>query len=367
MLTKDEYDMIEDCLDYYSRMLGGAEHVVVVDNGSSHPTVLEVYKRHEARGGTVIVDTRSFKTAVLFMSEHMTKLTHRYDWILPMETDEIVCQLGKPDTVPEDVGAALAAHLEGLPRNVGVVKYGKVLGSLVDPHDGGYTGGAYTRPIQQLTRFYDMEWDKLIVRSAAFKKMTLWCHHAMLEPGYVTHASAVLGLLHFHDTGLRRQVERSKPVVKAYGYFDCDEITNAHLLQENDTLSSIHALREAPIACGHKVKYLSSHCNRIATLRAFKRTLGRLPVDAGEMEKYATNYEHHPATTIRADLLNGSLRRDVKPVKTLTFDHLLYHEKRQDGEKEYVYRVDLAAPAAPAAPAAAPAAPLPTWVTGFIR
>jgi hypothetical protein len=78
LLTKDEYNMIDDCIEFYARALGGAEHVYVIDNGSTHPDVADCYRRHRERGGTVVVDDRSFRTATAFMSGHMRTLTGRY-------------------------------------------------------------------------------------------------------------------------------------------------------------------------------------------------------------------------------------------------------------------------------------------------
>ena len=354
LLTKDEYDIIDDCLEYYGRMLGGKEHVVVVDNGSSHPKVLDAYEAHKKQGGTVIVDTRSFKDALHFMSEHMRALASKYEWILPMETDEIVYELGKQDAQPEDIGAVLKGHLKGLKPEVGLVRYGKVLGSLVDPKGAGYVNGAYSRPIVQMNRFYDQGWDKLILRSAAFVKMTLWCHHAELKPGYGTYVSDVLGLLHFHDTGLRRQVERSKPVVEAYGYFKCDDDLNT----QEHVLSLAHVLRDQPIACGHKVRYLSNHYARLATLRAFKRTLGRMPTGVAEMERYSTNYDRHPAGRVRLDFASGTIKRNIPSAHA--FGELLYHEMYQSkpGEERHCVVMDPVK--------INNTKPAPVWVTGLI-
>jgi hypothetical protein len=265
LLTRDEYDMISDCLEYYSRMLGGRDRVIVIDNGSVHPTVLDAYEAHRAAGGHVVSDVRPFKDAVSFMSEHMKTWGITCDWLLPMETDEIVYDLAAESVgesvpvSPESVGAALETHLRGMAPNVGVVRYGKMLGSLVDPSDAGYVGGAYSRPILQMRRFYDQNWDKIIVRTSAFVRMRLWCHHATMRPGYVKVVSDRLGLLHFHDTGLRRQVERSVPVASSYGYIDPG-------LTDDEQLSKAMQLRDAPIACGHKVRYLADqpHASRHA-------------------------------------------------------------------------------------------------------
>ena len=40
LLSKDEHDLISDTLEYYARLLGGRDRVVVVDNGSTNPIVM---------------------------------------------------------------------------------------------------------------------------------------------------------------------------------------------------------------------------------------------------------------------------------------------------------------------------------------
>jgi hypothetical protein len=347
--------MIGDCLEYYSRVLGARDRVVVVDNGSTHPTVLQAYALHTELGGHVVVDRRSFKDAVSFMSEHMRQWAQTCDWLLPMETDEIVFDLqpqqqhGTPIRVaPEAVGRALAEHLRGVPEDVGILGYGRFLGSMVDPADAGYSRGAYTRPIRQMTRFFDQGWDKIIVRSRAFVGMKLWCHHAETMPGFRKVVSDRLGLLHFHDTGLKRQVERARPVVEAYGYINSSANANA----DDDHVATALRLRDAPIACGHKVRYLCNHLMRRATLQAFRRTLGRMPVSRDEMEVYALHLGRHPAAGVRNALLAGRVRRDAAILKSqLSFEELLYVESRQappddahlGNKAEYAYSVDMSA------------------------
>jgi hypothetical protein len=377
LLTKDEHDMIADCLEYYSEMLEGRGNVVVIDNGSTHPKVLLEYAKHTQLGGHVVVEHRSFQNATQFMSEHMRQWATTCDWLLPMETDEIVFDLrdliraqdgSKPPLCvrPADTGRALTRHLEAMSKDVGVVKYGKLLASLTDPAEDGYHGGAYSRPILQMTRFYNQGWDKFLVRSVAFDNMVVWCHNANLKPGFVTSTSDRLGVLHFHDTGIRRQVERAIPVVQAYGYIDCANTT------PEQQLANAMRLRDAPIMCGHKVRYLADHLMRRATLAAFRRYLGRLPCDAVEMDRYARDTTRHPAGKVCSDLASGQIRRvgrvgGASGNKGPTLEEMLYTERRQEAPKHnvaaeaddrvYRFRVETKK---------APVKLLPTWITGLV-
>jgi hypothetical protein len=343
LLTKNETDLIEDFLEYYGRLLGGREHVVVVDNGSdkSNVRVQDAYATHISRGGRVIVDARSFRDANLFMTEHIQSLVsvsdenRRPQWILPLDTDEFMFDVNGPEHVdPVAVGRALRESLAAQSPSVGLVRYGKFLGSLVDPKDPGYEHGAYTRPAVQQTRFFDQGWDKLILRSSAFRCFSrVWGHHADMREGFRTETCGRLGLLHFHDTGLRRRVERARQVVYAYNYMRPE-----WTLEEQ--LQRARPFRDAPIANGHRLIELVEHLERKATLLAFKRYLGRLPRDVEELKKYSGRVSQMPADAVRQDMARGLLGCNADC--QTSWDGLLYHEERGTAAAaEFTFRIIL--------------------------
>jgi hypothetical protein len=214
-----------------------------------------------------------------------------------------------------------------VPEDVTVLRYGAFLGSSVDPADAAYVAGGYRygRPAAELTRFHDQGWDKLAVRSDAFVAMTQWCHHARVRRGR-EGKSPRLGLLHFHDAGVRRSVQRAAPVVQSYGYVDVARGTLG------ERLAQAEALRGKPIACGHKVEQYGDHLRRRATLEAFRRHLGRLPVSVEEMTAYAASGAAVDAA-VRRDLATGRLARAVPAhgaAPAPSWDALLYHEPRME-------------------------------------
>ena len=126
---------------------------------------------------------------------------------------------------------------------------------------------------------------KLIVRASAFVRMHVWCHHAVCSSG-VEGKSSVLGLLHFHDTGSRRRLERAIPVVHAYRFVDFARSTPSEQLR-------VAAARHATgPTCGHKLGYLLEHLRRREAIKAFRRHLGRLPSSPGEMDRPPSSFEH---------------------------------------------------------------------------
>jgi hypothetical protein len=339
LLTKDEHDLIEDFLAYHGALFG-RENVVVVDNGSTDARVLEAYDRHRSLGGSVVVEPRPFREAAAFMSEHMMRMIRmcpHYEFILPLETDEFVFVREKEGIRGiqgiQEIRQAVHEAIRRVPENVGVVRYGAFWCSCVDPSDAGYARGAYSRPAAQITRFRDQGWDKLIVRCRAFAGMRQWCHHADLLPGYFDSIGLVpgdLGLLHFHEAGVRRRVERALPVAVSYGYVD----PGATL---SERLASLRPVRGAPVACGHKAEQVLDHLERQAALEAFRTYLGRLPGSPEELSRYATHEgAESPGAAVRRDLARGQLRRatnqDQQPQaqSVSRWDDLLYHEVRTE-------------------------------------
>ena len=323
LITKDEHDLVGDFLEYYGTLFG-RENVVVVDNGSREDSsVHAVYQRHVEAGGEVRLDARPFCDAVRFMSDHMRTLCDSCEFILPLETDEFLF-LPDRDASYTPTREDVAQVLRAVPDDVSVIRYGSFLGSSVDPSEAGYANGAYSRPVLQMTRFHDQGWDKIIVRASAFETMTQWCHHAQCSSGSRL-VNPGLGLLHFHQTGLRRQVERSVPVITAYGYVD----VRAPLSEQ---LQAVAPLVDAPIACGHKLNYYARHLRRRAVLQSFRARIGRLPLSAAEMDEYAADVA--PDEAVRGAILAGKLTVAcpyATPVGPC-WDDLLYQEPRTDGD-----------------------------------
>lgn len=323
LITKDENALVGDFLQYYGALFG-AENVLVIDNGSSADSpVHQAYHRHVEAGGEVRLDTRPFRDAVNFMSEHMQSLRETCEFILPLETDEFIFL---PDRGENHVPSRLDLQqlLRALPDDVSVVRYGSFVCSSVDPKDSGYSAGAYSRPVVQMTRFHDQGWDKIIVRASAFETMTQWCHHARCSRGTkIVHPG--LGLLHFHHTGIRRHVERSIPVITSYGYVD----TRMPLSEQ---LRAVAPLVDAPIACGHKLNCYAKHIRRLAVLQSFRMRIGRLPNSVLEMEQYAGH--DVPDEAVRAAIMSGALTVACHYAvhHGPSWDDLLYDEPRQDGD-----------------------------------
>lgn len=335
LITKDERVMLPDFLTFYGSLFGYS-NLYVVDNGSTDPHVLRTLERFARKGVVVRRDPRPFPEAVSFMSEHMASLVGTCTWLLPLETDEFMFDLrmmtgrasgeakkgsvegggGEEEGMMSHLRKHVLGYLAALPEDVALVRYGAFYGSSVDPADEGYVAGAYPRPATQMTRFYDQGWDKLIVRADAFRGMTQWCHRAAIAEGTRAVVSDALGLLHYHETGFRRQVDSAVRVMDSFGYVDRTAPLRSQLVRTTE-------LRRAGVSCGHKVDYYDAVVRRRLVLDAFRRVAGRLPSSAQEMASYADDaeVERRPPLALSHPPPH-TLSRHGRP----TWEELLYHE-----------------------------------------
>ena len=316
LLTKDERDMIVPFLTYYGELLG-YDNVVVVDNGSTDPDVLAHYVGFGAKGVQVRLDARPFPAAVDFMSEHMRSLVGTCKWIMPLETDEFLFVMPRVKDLDYVVtGADVMGYLDALPDDVSIVRYGAFYGSVVDSSDAAYVKGAYPHPPKDMTRFYDQNWDKIVVRADRFDRMAQWCHRASVSRGSMLH-SDYIGLLHYHETGFRRQLESAIRVIKGFGYVDFDA-TPAQQLASNARILA------RGVACGHKLEYYDMALRRRVTVAAFKAVAGRLPFSVEELDRYTKCPD--PETAVKRDA--ASILSTPPPNGHMpSIDELLFHEK----------------------------------------
>ena len=91
--TKDEYDLIEDFLNYHGSIFGFS-NLIVIDNMSSHPRVLEVYKKYVSLGVTVIHNThgsmRSMAATNTTVMSRIRQCFPKTKYLIPLDTDEFI-------------------------------------------------------------------------------------------------------------------------------------------------------------------------------------------------------------------------------------------------------------------------------------
>lgn len=86
--TKNEDDLIDIWIRYYSKMIG-KENIVIFDNNSTSQKVLDVYKKYD-------IETIQIKYPSNIHSYHNNKIFYddlfvKYDWFSILDTDEFLC------------------------------------------------------------------------------------------------------------------------------------------------------------------------------------------------------------------------------------------------------------------------------------
>ena len=306
LLTKNEVDLIEDFVTFYA-LLFGYENIVIVDNMSSDSKVLQYYEDILLKGVTVIKEPRQFALATCFMTEHMRTIKDTCEFMFPLETDEFLF-LPRQNKITRE---SVHNFLKALPVNVSIIRYGHFWGSVVNPSDSTYENNYYSKPPRQMSHFYDQNWDKSIVRSSTFLKVQLWCHKMECTTGAQITCSDV-GLLHFHNYGFRKKIERSIPVIQGYDYIDL----KAPIIQQYE-----QAQLCCNGLCGHKVKYYMVYLQRKIIIDTFKKHIGRLPLHE-EIKYYMNN------SILDRDI--PILRSKYIPDGGASEDNLLYEEDERD-------------------------------------
>jgi hypothetical protein len=275
VLTKNEYDLIEPFLVYYGTLYG-FENIVVLDNASTDPRVLDVYERFQSLGVTVRTEARPFEKVGEFTNEHICQIRDdpamACEWMMLMETDEFAIwtpHAEDPSAMAEEGASAIRQFLEGLPDDVHIVQFGKVFNAAVNPKDAGYENQKYTYPPAQMTKFFDPYVDKNIVRLSSFDHVIQW-PHIMASRGGRTIVAPEVGMLHYHATGARRLFERSRTIVEGCNFMDL----NAPLQMQLPIMSHLMKMH---VANYHRVAYYRKCIMRQWIVRTFEVCKGRLP------------------------------------------------------------------------------------------
>lgn len=269
VLSKNEYDLIEPFLMFYGSLFG-YENIVVVDNGSTHEAVLQTYEKYTQKGVTVKVDKRPFTQVAEIMTDYIRELRGTCEWICILETDEFIfwtpTQNEKDAIVPKN---KIFEFLRMIPEHISILRYEAFYNCAVDPSDPGYEGYKYTCAPAQIHRFYDCNWDKIIVRADKFDRVTQWSHHSAVTDG-IRVIIKELGLLHFHQTGAMRTFERSLQLIQGYNYFP----TNLPIPFQ---IPICNRLIKHNVFSYHRLEYYRAVLVREWIIESYQRLKGRNP------------------------------------------------------------------------------------------
>lgn len=215
-VTKNEYDLIEDFINYYGRIFGYG-NVVILDNGSDNQAVLDVYTRYSTRGVTIrtVYGYEGGK-----QGEHFTQVMREYrdkaEFLIGLDTDCFFCVNGKCDP------STIQQYLRSLPMDRDKFIMKKFLMSVVDATSENYRDNKYVRPTDCTkfvlrTGYSGTECPHVFFRASNFVSTSVGNHSGETTTGREFFCEDVC-YVHYHETGRKRHVERCKTILLAYGY-----------------------------------------------------------------------------------------------------------------------------------------------------
>jgi hypothetical protein len=227
-VTRDEYDLIEDFILYYGYFFG-YNNIIIIDNNSIDPIVLNVYKKYASLGVT-IVNTPDYKTDsqgkafTKFMLEYVSQCK----WLIGLDTDEFMA--------PVDEEQDLLDILQNIPSNISFCHIFEHYNSIVDITNQDYINHKFNHPAKSITTFYLADIPKRFYKSESFISTGNGNHSGQVDTNFnYTNIVAPIRYIHFHSVGKKREIERAATIIDGYNY------TNVHgnLFQQWDELRTI--------------------------------------------------------------------------------------------------------------------------------
>lgn len=323
-LSKNEYDLIEDFLLYYDSIVG-IENIIIIDNNSDDPRVLDIYEKYIKKGLTIETESKN----MLSMSEIITNAMIRYKnhatFLMPLDTDEFLFFLEKPHNRRKSFEAVLLS----INDNVSVLRYELFLGSIADTKNPDYISYKHTRPARSITKFFNQGWDKLIVRADKFVSISQGNHHVIVTEGI--EIKIPLGLLHFHETGSARKKERCIMSMKGYNQIDLDKELHlkTDLWKQLELVDYIISLKEFG---GHRVEQYRIFLLREIIFNEIKRLLSRNPESIEEVLELVNDFE--PSELEQIILLKNPISST-----SVTQDEVVFYEEKLDKHIIEIFQV----------------------------
>ena len=227
VVTRNEHDLIEDFVTYYAELFG-MDNVHVIDDRSDHPGVLDVYERY-AKRGLRVHRAGSYKNTGQgdAFTAAMRAEAASCDAMVALDTDEFLCAVApsSADGLASSVSCSpplvrtAVEELLSKPDVGGVRLFASRWRSACDPDSPHYVDNRILRPARNSTAFVpEPPVPKWIFASSAYGETSNGNHRGNLRRGKVADADGRLGILHFHDTGGRRNYERCEQIVYGYEY-----------------------------------------------------------------------------------------------------------------------------------------------------
>lgn len=252
-VTKDEYDLIESFVNYHGGIFG-YDNIVVIDNGSTNEHVLSAYETFKQKGVTI---TYSTGYAGNLQGEHFTNTMTQYKdksrFLIPLDTDLFFTVHGSCNK------NVICNFLDNLRNDYDMFKMNMFYMSVVDTSSPNYKDNKLTVPTDST----------LFVKRRGYGGMPTVQHMFYRSPNFVwtsngNHVGGSLtnsigetpdvAYVHFHLTGVSRNIERCVAILDAYGYIN----SKTQSLQEQfNILSNLNG------DGGHRISQYVEHLRKI--------------------------------------------------------------------------------------------------------
>ena len=248
-VTKNETDLIEDFLLYNGKLVG-FKNIVVIDNCSTCPIVLSIYKKYIKKGIEIVYEPNYEAGGQgLAYTTHMKRFRSKCSFLIGLDTDEFI----------NVENVQLYPYLLGLPKNATKFKVSRYMSSIPDPCSPTYVDQSVVRPVANIHTFKleTAKPPKYFFRAADFLSTVNGCHQGRTTNNVSLDVS--LTYVHFHNTGCRRSIERARGIICGYNYTDIDSSMSKQLEDLSKVKSNIG---------GHRVLEYSLFLSRVLCLNS---------------------------------------------------------------------------------------------------
>lgn len=306
-VSKNETDLIENFILYHGKIFG-FKNIVVIDNGSTCPHVLSVYKKYVSMG--MVLETE-YGYHGMSQGEHFTKYMKKHstdcEFIIGLDTDEFFYH---------NPVSNILLYLKSLPKNITKLKVSKYMNSIPDRDSIHYIDQKVKDPVANINTFLCQEASppKYFFRARTFISTVNGCHNGKVSRG-ITQDIKDIYYFHFHSTGNRRSVERARSIVCGYNY------TNVNSPISTQLEDLINVPTNSPGT--HRVLEYGMFLNKTLTLTLLQN-LNRWPLSYKSFELICKTFPTVNGLNIDVIRENSSSLLSSKP--SFEFDNMIFYD-----------------------------------------
>lgn len=273
-VTKNEYDLIEDFINYYGSIFG-YENLVIIDNGSDNQIVLDIYEKYKLKGINVYFEIGYQGN---LQADHFNKYMNKYkndcDWLIGLDTDEFMIVSNKDNFSSNNLFNELSNTLEKLDPTID-----KITVNYFNSHCPKEII-KYKRPAKEIIRFSKKKNStKFFYRSKNFIYTNIGNHN-----GRTLNEKEILleniAYAHYHSTGYKRMIERAHQICCAYDYIS----------KNDDEFNILKKINLSTMIFGiHRVEQIYNFYVKKVVLDLFIKYIKRLP-EENELKRHVENF-----------------------------------------------------------------------------